>query len=96
MLGGSGPVVGSDDDHGPLDHVGVLFGVAYKVADGALAPGDPRKGFSATHLWCRIWNDLLACEEDRSSFQDLLLECRRSANSPFEGRVAHRYGPPLS
>ncbi|MFG3716170.1 hypothetical protein [Micromonospora sp. NPDC047730] len=33
-----------NDDHGPLDHSGVVFGVAFVVADGASATVDPRQG----------------------------------------------------
>jgi hypothetical protein len=37
----SDEAAGHDDDHGPLDHRGVVLGEAFIVADGASAPVDP-------------------------------------------------------
>jgi hypothetical protein len=40
----AGEAAGHDDDHGPLNHRGVVLWQAFVVADGAPAPVDPGEG----------------------------------------------------
>lgn len=47
-------------DHGPLDHIGMVFGLALVAADGAAAAGDPGGGAlhhpPAVQTWKPTWS----------------------------------------